>query len=517
MPLRNQMSPSNPVRPPFRSSSKHAFYADSTKRAKSGPALWGKKALQTGKVFVYLDLSGDVVDNDSPKAGQVHPAHPYGLGGPLSHVRQQGKQHIPMNQDQLRAKSLALFHALVSNWANDLRKEVTGLQDELLQKLDQLQERMSKYEENIDEERILAFANEAAALVRGGGAGGSGDALKKVRASIGKIEHGTSLTEVLTILLEELSQFAPRVALFILKGGSCIGWNGRGFDSGPGFSNDAIKKISVPTSAETLFSAVINSRSGFVGESNRHRDNVQLLSRIGNVLPSSIFATPLILRDRIAAVVYADSGDGAGKLDQSEALEILTNYAAKLLDALSAQKTTGRTGEHTPPPAPPAPAPVPRPAARGNVASPVPASRAVEEEDEETSGTIMFSTAEMNLQSLGTAAKKERARAPSPGAGAGPDLSGLDPETRKKHEEAQRFARLLVSEIKLYNESKVQQGRASRDLYDLLRDDIERSRQLYRERVSENIRVSTNYFNDELIRILADGDDGAMGQTLPAT
>ena len=78
-----------------------------------------------------------------------------------------------------------------------------------------------------------------------------------------------------------------------------------------------------------------------------------------------------------------------------------------------------------------------------------------------------------------------------------------------------RFARLLVSEIKLYNESKVQQGRATRELYELLRDDIERSRQLYKERVSEGIRTVTNYFNDELVRILADGDEGAMGQPLP--
>ena len=120
---------------------------------------------------------------------------------------------------------------------------------------------MSSYEERIDEERILTFANEAMSLIKG--AAGSGDTLKKVRASLAKIDHGSSLTDVLTILLEELSHFAPRVALFILKGGSCIGWNGRGFDSGPGFSNEAIKKISVPTNADTLFSAVINSRSGF--------------------------------------------------------------------------------------------------------------------------------------------------------------------------------------------------------------------------------------------------------------
>ncbi len=412
-----------------------------------------------------------------------------------------------MNQDQLRAKSLALFHALVSNWSNDLRKQVTGLQDELLQKLDRLQERMSSYEERIDEDRILAFANEAMSLVKG--AAGSGDALKKVRASLAKIDQGTSLTEVLTILLEELSQFAPRVALFILKGGSCIGWNGRGFDAGPGFSNEAIKKISVPTSADTLFSAVINSRSAFVGESNRHRDNVQLLSRIGNVLPSTIFAAPLILRDKVTAVIYADSGDGPDRLKDSDALEILTVYASKLLDALSAQKTGPRTGEHiTPPPA--APAPV-RP--RDNVVSHAAAVAAADDE-EEGSGTVMFSASELSSYGQAAAPRKERPRAVPVPAG---NLDALDPETRKKHEEAQRFARLLVSEIKLYNEAKVKQGQKSRDLYDLLRDDIERSRQLYRERVAENIRVSTNYFNDELVRILADGDEGAMGQPLPAT
>ena len=91
--------------------------------------------------------------------------------------------------------------------------------------------------------------------------------------------------------------YAPRTALFILKGGSCIGWNGRGFDDSPGFSNDAIKKISVPTSADTLFAAVVSSRATFVGDSNRQADNIQLLSRIGNVLPSTVFATPLILRE----------------------------------------------------------------------------------------------------------------------------------------------------------------------------------------------------------------------------
>ena len=90
-------------------------------------------------------------------------------------------------------------------------------------------------------------------------------------------------------------------------------------------------------------------------------------------------------------------------------------------------------------------------------------------------------------------------------------LDSMDPETRKQHEDAKRFARLLVSEIKLYNEAKVQQGRQQGGIYKMLRDDIERSRQLYSERVSSDIRDATNYFHEELIRILGDGDAEALG------
>ena len=126
---------------------------------------------------------------------------------------------------------------------------------------------------------------------------------------------------------------------------------------------------------------------------------MQLLSRIGNVLPSTVFAAPLILRDKVTAVIYADSGDGPDRLKDAEALDILTVYAAKLLDALSAQKAGPRTGEHlTPPPAPPAPPPPVRP--RETVV-PQAAAVAAADDDEEGSGTVMFSTSEMNLSTYG--------------------------------------------------------------------------------------------------------------------
>jgi hypothetical protein len=404
-----------------------------------------------------------------------------------------------MNQDQLRAKALALFHSLVSNWANELRGNVTGIQDLINSHLDSLQELMSKYEESIDESKIIAFVEE---LGREGAPASGGENLAQLRQSMAQLEQGSSLTETLTLLVHEVVHFAPRVALFVLKGGSCVGWYGQGFDQTPGFSNDALKRISVPANADTVFRAVVTSRQSFLGESTVHRDNVQLLTRIGNVLPSNIFATPLILRDRVAAVVYADSGDSREALSGTDAIEILVLYTSKVLDLMSGAKAARSTGEFpqeraeklresTSPPTTPTPAP--------KRTTPPPAPTPIVAEDD--SGTVMLDSSELNVPSS-PSVQVPSAPTPTPVA---------EEPVSKQNEDAKRFARLLVSEIKLYNEAKVEEGRKNRDLYDQLKDDIERSRKLYTERYPD---APPNYFNDELIRVLAGGDEGALGPGL---
>src|SRR6185312_10139576 len=87
----------------------------------------------------------------------------------------------------------------------------------------------------------------------------------------------------------------------------------------------------------------------------------------------------------------------------------------------------------------------------------------------------------------------------------------VSPNEEALHEEARRLARLLVSEIKLYNEEQVEEGRRNRDIYERLKEDIDRSRQMYDERVDPKILRSTDYFYQELVRILASGDSRALG------
>ena len=88
---------------------------------------------------------------------------------------------------------------------------------------------------------------------------------------------------------------------------------------------------------------------------------------------------------------------------------------------------------------------------------------------------------------------------------------------RRFHNDARRFARLLVSEIKLYNEQKVNEGRQAGDLYDRLREAIERSREMYDKRVLPEVASKFDYFHYELVSNLADGDAERLGGNYPGS
>ena len=84
--------------------------------------------------------------------------------------------------------------------------------------------------------------------------------------------------------------------------------------------------------------------------------------------------------------------------------------------------------------------------------------------------------------------------------------AALDDGSAEEDTSARRYARLLVSEIKLYHEEAVVEGRRDRDLATRLGGEIARARVMFEQRVPSHVRERTDYFRDELVRTLANGD-----------
>jgi hypothetical protein len=263
------------------------------------------------------------------------------------------------------------------------------------------------------------------------------------------IHESTTQAEILRHLLEGEARFAARVALFVVKGGSISGWQGIGFED-----NEAIKTVSV-NAGSGLAGKAIKARTPAGGSAQEF--DAGFVSSVKAPADDQCLVLPLVVKDKVAAVIYADAGTAPGGALDASGLQALTRFAAVWLELAALRKAGGPATEE---------ASQPQPAAMAATAASSAPAPAVSDEDE-------------------------------------------------LHKKARRFAKLLVEEIKLYNQPRVEEGRQHKDLYDRLKVDIEKSRSTYDKRYAESAVASANYFTQELIRILADNDVSLMGSGFP--
>lgn len=95
------------------------------------------------------------------------------------------------------------------------------------------------------------------------------------------------------------------------------------------------------------------------------------------------------------------------------------------------------------------------------------------------------------------------------------DWESLPPEVQQIHLRAQRFARVQVSELRLYEADAVQAGRVRRDVYGALCDPIDTARQSFREKFFSSCPSMVDYFHLELLRTLANDDQDLLGPDYP--
>lgn len=74
--------------------------------------------------------------------------------------------------------------------------------------------------------------------------------------------------------------------------------------------------------------------------------------------------------------------------------------------------------------------------------------------------------------------------------------------TDEEKAKAIRLARAIASDISLYNEQKIIRGIEQDNLFDLLKDELEEGRELYKSRVSQEIFTKTNFYDRAVVDIV---------------
>ena len=389
-----------------------------------------------------------------------------------------------------------------------------------------------------------------------------------IKAAVDELDGQHTQAEVLNALVNRAAAFAPRVAFFVVKSERATGWRARGLEGTVG--DDAIRELSLGVDSDTLLGEVVRARSTWAGEPGSHAEDHTIYQHLGGEPPQRIVAVPLIARDKAVAVLYADSAGQDADAVNLEAIETLVRVAGMAVELLAARRPPAEGASARPAAAAPAPRPAPPEPPRQEEPRGPDHEEPPQEEPArpQPSSEPQPSSFGFEPQPIAAEAQREPAPAfgaepqaepsfsaqpePEPSFGGQPEFSHaesfttpppepeptaqpvsplgstrrygaadmdfpveVNEEEKRYHNEARRFARLLVSEIKLYNEQKVREGRDSSDLYERLREDIDRSRQMYDKRVRPEVSSRYDYFDHELVNMLAEGDRNKLGADYP--
>jgi hypothetical protein len=281
------------------------------------------------------------------------------------------------------------------------------------------------------------------------------DLIQKLNQTARRLRHFENEGQWSHTLVDATRGFCGRAALFLVHDHKLHFEAARNID-GPGPADDVALE-----SAPAFVTAVATRDTLVAMRTSRELSEplaAYLCQSLGQETRCCLF--PIVTRQGVPAVLYADSSEV-----DVDALELLVATVGAVIETR---------------PAPPAVAPPP-----------------------ETLVTISAATP----SAPGNSAPAQKPEILS--------WFSLSHEDRQLHLRAQRFARVQVAEIRLYQSEKVKNARAAHDLYTSLKEEIISGREVFRSKFLNASDSMVDYLHLELVRTLANDDVELLGQDYP--
>ncbi len=246
-------------------------------------------------------------------------------------------------------------------------------------------------------------------------------------------------------LVDATESFCERAALFIVNGPALRLQASRGVPSDAKIDN-------TPVESAPAFAGAVQSRDTIVALRTRGELSDVIADVLGEASEQRFYLFPIPVHERVAAVLYTDSGSYGEDTAVTEALELMAVFASAVLEG--------------------------------------------QPETPDKSKLVRIAT--------------ERQPAPTVAL-----WFSLSKEEQELHLRAQRFARVQVAEMRLYKAQAVKAGRLERDLYGALREDVDRARDAFRKDYLSASPTMVDYVHLELLRTLANDDVELLGPEYP--
>ncbi len=338
--------------------------------------------------------------------------------------------------------------------------------------------------------------------------------LPLVLSGIRGLRGENSQGRLINHLLNALAKIVNRAVLFVVKEGKLVGWDGRGFE---GLTELDFRKMVLPLSSESVFSKVVEKGGIYQGSLPVLKGDRRVLSLLGGEPQESILI-PVVVRGKVSGILYADEWPEKTGIKHPEAVEVLVDFAEAMVELLplrakypvkpkerikiEAEKpgaaeevpslgdTTRKEGLFKPTGTP---SPFTEEETRPGI------SREVMELEEEVE-ELEVPSAEQPTPSTFEPEVEEEIEVE--------EEEEIPEEDRALYEAAMRKARVLVSDLILYNRDRIEKAKEKGNIYEELKDEIDLAIEIYKKKAGD--KVKKDFLYEELLKKVADGNPSLL-------
>jgi hypothetical protein len=359
---------------------------------------------------------------------------------------------------------------------------------------------MSSLEKSI-EELIQRVVDSTLASVRAGLAplaaaptGSLDRSIHRVSQAVASVLQPSGQTEIMAAALSGAAGLAGRCVLFVRRGDQFSVWRAEGLYVQ---ASGALRSISVSAVQPGIFQELCAAQQPICRQPSPGTLPAALEQALGSTAGGPICLLPVVVQGKVVAALFSDAGSSASS-EAMAALEILARVTGLSLETAASRAAAVKAG------------------AAGTAST---AGAAAPERVQETGESVGLETPTPQLVEEPVPSRGSFA-ADFPAEGLSllpplPDVEALPDEDRESHRKAHRFARVAVQDLISYHKDKIERGRRDKSLFDLLEEDIKKTRENYQRRFGQTAARTFDYLHYEMVAKLAGNDPSLLGDHYP--
>lgn len=164
-----------------------------------------------------------------------------------------------------------------------------------------------------------------------------------LRQLINELSNPNDIGQVSATILRLSAEYLDRGALFMAAEDEFVGLGGFGI-TGAGEEMDArVRKLRIARDQPSVLAEVVTANEAHRGKMRRTPANVELIDRLGGLLPTEVVALPIMHAGRAVGILYGDNAEHRTPIDSMTGLEIFLSQAGFAFgNAVFASERAGR-------------------------------------------------------------------------------------------------------------------------------------------------------------------------------